>query len=135
MRGITRETERLWGEMDAAMMFRHLRFNFDLSLGKEKGKDISNVLTRTVLKWLFFHVFTNWPKGKLKAPPYFFPELDGEFEEERRMLEAAMEEFCAAVAEEPERIAPTPLLGRVKLDYWRRIHGIHCDHHLRQFGV
>jgi hypothetical protein len=123
------------GSMHVAQMLRHLRFTFEISMGEAKGEDISNILTRTVVRWVFFHWITRWPGGKFKAPAYFTPAPEASVEVERELLEAAMDRFCTAVTAEPSRVEPSPLFGDITLDYWRRVHGVHCAHHLRQFRV
>jgi hypothetical protein len=124
-----------WGKLDAPRMMRHLRFTFELSLGEVEAEDMSNPLTRTVLKKLFFEWFTNWPKGRIKAPVYFTPPADGDLEAERTALYPVIERYLQALADTPERKTLSPLLGPVPLSYWAVIHGVHTHHHLKQFGV
>lgn len=131
---ISEDARPRWGRLPPVQLMRHLCFTFELSLGERTEPDISNALTRTLGKWLFFHVFTRWPGGVVKAPASFTPAAEGSFAEERAALEAAMRRFLDALDEDPDRNAPSPLLGPLPLAYWQRIHGIHCSHHLRQYG-
>lgn len=132
---ITADTPRQWGTMDARRMMAHLTRSIELSLGEQKAPDNSTLLSRTLLRWLFFHVLTNWPKGKIKAPEYFSPEPEGDFAAEQARLLEALERFVAAAEAQPQRREVSELLGPTTLATWRRVHGVHMDHHLRQFGA
>jgi hypothetical protein len=133
---ITVETERLWGTMSAPKMLRHLRLAFEGSLGEMEAQDRSNFLTRTVLRYIVFHLWTNWPKGRIKVPANLTPEPEGDLDFERGKLLTAADRFLAALGEDPARPGGVhPLFGRQTVGYWSRIHGVHMDHHLRQFGV
>lgn len=133
---ITAETERRWGTMSAPKMLRHLRLAFEASLDEVEAEDRSNFLTRTVLRYIVFHLWTNWPKGKIKVPGNLTPEPDGDLGFERGRLFAAAERYLDALEEDPTRPGGVhPLFGRQTIGYWSRVHGVHMDHHLRQFGV
>lgn len=129
------DTPRVWGTMRPVEMIRHLRYLFDLSLGREPVRDVSLRGVRQLIYWCFFRWFTTWPGGKIKAPSYFTPPPGGTLEDERAQLLALVEAFLALAQHEPERRAVSPMLGPVRLEDWRYIHGAHCDHHLRQFGL
>ena len=124
----------LWGALDPPNLMAHLRRTFEISLGEVDLPDESNILMRTVMKWLAFHVIP-WPKGKIKASASFTPEAKGTFEEERDRLLAAIERFVAAQEADPQRKVRSPVFGLMTLRYWGRVHGKHLDHHLRQHGV
>ena len=66
---VTTETPRLWGEMTGARMIRHLRSMIELTLDDPEGKVkiVAPPVIRSVVTWLFFDLYTNWPKGKMKA--------------------------------------------------------------------
>ena len=124
-----------FGVLTPVKLMRHLRFTFDMSLEKVKVHDISNFFTRTVIRILAFHWFTNWPGGKIKAPDELTPEPDGDFEQERGDMIAAINEFLVEADKNPTRKTLSPLLGQCTLKYWRRIHGLHLRHHCKQYGV
>ena len=96
--------------------------------------DTSKPILRNLFYLVFNVWFTNWPKG-LKGPPFLTPEPEGSFVEEHALLVTRMEQFVDALEREPGRIAVNPSLGAIPLRTWSRAHGVHCDHHLRQFGV
>jgi hypothetical protein len=129
------EAERCWGTMEAPQMLRHLRGAFEISLGEIEVPDWSIPVVRTMVRLMFFEWFTTWPKGKIKAPAEFFPPVENEFEKERALLLATMARFLDEAEQNPGKKTLNPALGKVSLQYWAHIHGLHLDHHLRQFGV
>ena len=135
LEAIPADAQPRWGSMSHAKMLKHLRTVNDMSLGRIEPIDQSNFFSRTVMRFLVFHVFTTWPKGKVKVPDRLTPEPDGNVEEERRRLVEAWREFVEIAEREPNRRGIHPLVGPQPLVYWRRMHGMHIDHHLRQFGV
>ncbi len=131
---ISASTQPQWGSMDATKLMRHLSRSFEISLGEVEVKDESTWVSRNILWYLFFYVFTNWPQG-IKAPEVFTPEPEGDFEKEKQILLESMERFLTALEREPERIALSPMMGPISLRNFARINGVHLNHHLRQFGV
>lgn len=128
------DTKPRWGQMDATKLMRHLSRSFEISLNEVEAEDQSNWFSRHIVKYLVFHLFTNWPKG-LKAPEVFTPEPTENFEKERQSALDAVERFLSIADKEPDRLGLSPFLGPQPMTYWRRIHGVHLCHHLRQFGV
>ena len=126
--------QRLWGALDPAPLMAHLRRTFEIALGEYVGEDISNWFSKSVMKWMAFHVLP-WPKGKLKAPAEFTPDADGELDAERQRAIDAMRRFVETAQREPDRIGVSPLFGPMTLRYWQHVQGKHLDHHLRQYGV
>lgn len=124
-----------WGEMDAVRMLRHLRFMFEMSLGDVEEKDQSIPVLREAFWILTFYLFTDWPKGKLKAPKSFTPPADEDFDREREIFFEKMKQFVDAVAKDPARKELTPLFGPITMTRWQRLHGVHMRHHMKQFGL
>lgn len=129
------ETPRLWGRMSAAQMFAHLRIIFEISLEERAAKDESRPWLMPILWWLLFEWWTDWPRGRIKASPQFLDDSAEDLEHERGLLLSAMRRFVEYSGAHPERLVLEPMLGKVSLRRWRRIHGVHADYHLRQFGV
>lgn len=128
-------SQRRWGRMTLAQMFAHLRIVFEVSLEERAVKDESRAWLMPVIWVLMFEIFTNWPKGKIKASTQFLDDSAEDVESERTHLIAAMRRFVERSEIDPGRIVLEPMLGRISLKKWQRVHGIHTDYHLRQFGV
>jgi hypothetical protein len=64
------ESAPLWGEMNARRTVRHLLRAMEISLGEVSlpQKRLVPAPLAPVVWVLFFHIFTKWPEGKLKAP-------------------------------------------------------------------
>jgi hypothetical protein len=133
LRTVTAESRRRWGALEPPGMLTHLRLVFEGSLGRFKMEDKSNFVSRTVIRFLVLYVLP-WPKGKIRVPESFTPKPEGGVDEERGRMLAVMREFVEAAACEPARRARHPIFGNVTLRTWSRIHALHLDHHLRQFG-
>ena len=132
---LTAESKPQWGTLDATALMAHLTRSFEISLGQHPVKDASNMLTRS---WIFHKVMIEWlpwPKGQIKSPDYFTPAPKEDFETERARLFAKMEEFVTYAQKRPMRVGVSPIFGPMPLKYWRKLHGIHMEHHCRQFGI
>jgi hypothetical protein len=132
---LTAATPRQWGTMDLARALRHLTFTFEMSLGEQVVPDKTIPVVRDLIYLVFFRWFTTWPKGRPKGPAYLCPPAQGEFESERAAVVDRMWRFVDLLEREPDRCAVNPGLGPIALTTWSRVHGVHLDHHLRQFGV
>ncbi len=125
---------RLWGTMSVAQMLAHLRITFEISLEERAVKDESRAWLMPILWVLLFEVWANWPKGRIKASAQFLDDDAADVARERALLLESMGRFVERAEAEPGRVVLEPMLGQVSLKKWRRIHGIHVDYHLRQFG-
>ena len=127
--------QRQWGTMSLAQMLAHLRIVFEISLEERDTKDESRAWLMPILWILMFRIWTNWPKGKIKASPQFLDDSADDIEAERTQLIELMGRFVERAESDPERIVLEPMLGRISLRKWQRVHGLHSDYHLRQFGA
>jgi hypothetical protein len=132
---ITSPDQRRWGTLDPAPLMRHLTYVFEVSLNERPREKLFVPMPGFVAWQLFFVWFTKWPEGKIKAPESFMPEGDGELEEERAHCIAALHRFLEALSIDPDQKGYSPLLGNIPLRRWARVHGVHLNHHLRQYGV
>jgi hypothetical protein len=135
LNAIHSETQPKWGRMGPAKMIRHLRYMVEMSLDEFEVPDRSNFLSRTLVKWLFFRVWTKWPKGRIKGPPELTPEPREAFEIERMKLIDKLDQFIAVLDKEPQKKTFHTFFGWIRLEEWSLIHGVHFSHHFRQFGV
>ena len=132
---ITSPDQRRWGTLEPAALMRHLTCVFEISLSERPPEKLFMPMPGVVLWLLFFVWFTTWPEGKIKAPESFMPDGEGDLEEERVRCTAALHRFLERLAAEPEKKSYSPLLGNIPLRRWARVHGVHLNHHLRQYGV
>jgi len=129
------EAERQFGTMTVLAMMRHMRNVMETALGETSyPKQLPEFIGKTVF---FFstQVFTNWPKGKIKAPEFWTPEPGDDFQEERDLWLASLEKFVQKLHSEPQLVVRNPFFGRLTLKQWSLMNGIHVDHHLKQFNV
>lgn len=116
-------------------MLCHLRITFDTSIGDPEAEDISKPIIRTIIWVLFCNWITEWPGGKIKAPAAFTLTPEYDFEEERRLLIAAMHNFVEKLEANPNEKHVDPMLGPITLAQWSQIHILHCHHHFKQFQL
>ena len=129
------ESDRLFGKMDVTQMMRHMRLSLDTATGKATVEDRSRPLVREVIYFTVCHVLTTWPGGRIKAPDYWTPPAEHEFDAERRLLLEAIDGFLDKLEQDPSFTTANPVLGPLDQHKWSRLMGDHFKHHLRQFGV
>jgi hypothetical protein len=131
------DSARRFGTMSAHQAVCHLSDALRAVMGRRPVSDASNVLTRTVVKWIALYAPVRWQPGYRTRP-----ELDqvagrgtapGAFERDVADLAALVEEVTAA-ARSFEWEAH-PIFGRMSESDWMRWAYLHMDHHLRQFGA
>lgn len=124
-----------WGKMTAHQMLLHLVDSCLMALNKRPVKNLSNFITRSIVKWVVLRG-SRMPKNVGTAA-----ELDQkkkgtppkEWEQDKQLLVGLINEFCAT----PERaeLGFHPLFGKLTRQEWARLAFLHTDHHLQQFGV
>ncbi len=129
------DSNRKFGKMSIEQMLKHLRNAFEVSLGEKSLPDESKPIVRDVLFFLIARVITTWPGGRIKAPDYWSPPADYDFERERKELLGAMDRFLGAFEAAPDKIGVHPILGPLTMRKWSQLMGVHMHHHMRQFGV
>lgn len=128
------DSQRLWGKMTAHQAICHLSDSFMCKFGERESTDASNFFTKTLMKWVALKAPMPWPHG-VKTMPENDQLVGGtppvEFERDRQQLEALIERFCQPM----NNMSPHPYFGQMTEAEWLRWGYLHCDHHLRQFGV
>ena len=136
LRQLTPETKRRWGRMSAHQMVCHLSDSFRGAMGEKAVASVSNVFTRTALRWAGLHLPLPRPRG--------FPtlrEVDQEmggtkptdFTSDVRELEQLIERFASS--ERSFQWTAHPIFGRMSEWEWLRWGWLHVHHHLDQFGL
>ena len=137
LRTLRPDSARRFGTMSAHQAVCHLSDAFRAFMGRMPVSDASNVLSRTVVRWIALHAPVRWRAGHRTRP-----ELDqvagrgtapGEFERDVADLEALVEEVTAMARSFTWEAHP--VFGRMPESEWMRWAYLHMDHHLRQFGA
>ena len=129
------DSQRKFGKMSIEQMLKHLRNAHEVAIGDKQMVDESNPLVRGVLFFAIARVITTWPGGRIKAPDYWTPPADFDFEGERKGLLSAMKRFVDALEKTPNTVQVHPMLGPLTMKKWSQLNGVHINHHMRQFGV
>ena len=124
-----------WGRLDAKTMMRHLRRALEISRGEVEITDRSVPGLRWIVRLLFFHVFTTWPPSRARLPEYWFPPTAKPFQVEKDLFLKELGDFIDALEQSPGRRTVHTLLGPLTLRSWSRVHGVHFNHHFRQFRL
>ena len=117
-------------------MVCHLTDAGRMVLGEKPVSQATNLLERTIVKWLCLYLPLPWPAGILTRP-----ELDQELGGTRPADFAAdvarLEALLELVPAQTERFEGRshPRFGKMSSAAWLRWCYLHMDHHLRQFGA
>ena len=111
IRTLRPDSVRLWGRMSAHQMVCHCTDAFRMASGEKPTSDVSNVGTRTVVKWIALHLPLRWPPG-IKTVQEVDQEVGGtkpiEFFADLAELEARVERFATQRGGWPAH----PIFGR-----------------------
>lgn len=132
---LTPDAQPTFGSMDVVKTLRHMRNFHEAAVGDVSYPTQTNRYVGKLMYYAFCHVVTNWPKGKIKAPEFWTPAPEHEFEEEKEKTLAAIDRFVEEYQTNPTRVVPNPFFGHLTIKQWARLNGLHLDHHLRQFGA
>lgn len=134
LEALTPESKALWGTMNVNGMLCHTADQIRMALNQKQTKDISNPLSRTLMKRMVLGGM-KIPKGKVKTAPELAQEDGGTqptgFEEDRKVLVGLLTNFV----ESPIGKATHPMFGVMTKAQWGKMIHSHLDHHLSQFGA
>jgi hypothetical protein len=103
-------------------------------MGERKVSRARAPLPRGMYRWMALYVPVRWPHG-IATRPEMEQGVGGtapvEFSRDRDGLVAVIERFT----NDKFAWAEHPILGAMSEKDWMRWAYLHCDHHLRQFGV
>lgn len=129
---IDEDATPLWGGMSAPQMRSHLRTALRYSLGKEEpSPDESSFVNKYILVPLLLSGTIKIPKN-VKGPAMYDAALPTASVEE---LKAELDEYMVESAKSDFNPPKHPSLGDLGPIKWGKLHAVHMDHHLRQFGV
>jgi hypothetical protein len=119
--------------MNPDAMVMHLIGSIRYSMAKAPLQpDRSNLLTRAVVRPLLLAGLVPMPKN-LSAERRGLTTLSAPGDVET--LHAVLEEYLGLVQTGELSPPAHPALGPMSVDDWARIHVVHFEHHLRQFGL
>jgi len=137
LRQVQPDSQRRWGKMTPHQMICHLSDSFKSAIGeREVHGDKSSLLTRTVVRWIALYAPLKWPHGvptmaendqeRGGTPPEDF---------KRDLDDLALMINRVTSAQRDFKWSRHPLFAEMAERDWMRWGYLHCDHHLRQFGV
>jgi len=130
---LTLESKALWGKMSVSQMVLHAQKPLDVALGKLMIKGgLLGFLFGKMAKNSFLknHGFS---KNSPTAPQFKIGWMP-DFEKEKNELISKVRAFGD---KGPDIIANKkhPFFGEMTAEEWGKLHYIHLDHHLKQFGL
>jgi oxepin-CoA hydrolase / 3-oxo-5,6-dehydrosuberyl-CoA semialdehyde dehydrogenase len=123
-----------WGVLIPRDMVKHVRTSMLLSMGQVEAPDLSSLFSRTVIKIGLLYLSKKIPQNS-KGHSSLSCSSEASLHDERAALYEQMECFLGMVEDHPDRKSRHPYFGLLSMNEWAILHGIHLDHHLRQFGV
>lgn len=128
---LTPDQVPVWGAMRPPQLFAHLTTAVRYGLGKEAlSPPEGGMLIRKVLCPLLLSGLLRMPKNVTKPKMYDAEAPEGTLESFR----AEVDEFLARLQDGTLDPPPHPALGDLGPAGWSKLHVIHFEHHLRQFG-
>lgn len=133
---ISAGSQRQWGRMTVGEMVCHLNDAFKLAMNEKQARPVSNLFSRTVMKWVALNMPMQWPHG-VKTVPECEAGKGGTPPAE---LARDLEELRGLVGKftgQPRGFTygVHAIFGVMTDAEWQRWGYLHVDHHLRQFGV
>jgi hypothetical protein len=131
---LTPDSARRWGRMSCHQMIVHLTDSFLCPIGERPASPMKPPIPRSVMKWGALYLPMKWPRG-VPTRPEMKQGVGGsapiEFSRDRKKLVHLIGRFTT------DRFAWSehPIFGPMSQKDWMRWGYLHCDHHLRQFGV
>jgi hypothetical protein len=129
---IEEDAKPIWGSMSPAQMRAHMVTAIRYSLSKEEhSPDESTFVVKNILGPLIINGIIKLPKNIDKPKLYDASAPTATIEE----LKTEMDEFLAKLNSGSFDPPVHPALGDLGATGWAKLHDVHADHHLRQFGV
>lgn len=130
---INENTERKWGEMDAAQMLKHLDITYKMGLGliKAPADKLKPILSTPIGKWLMIKKVP-WFRNMATAKSLIVHERI-DLETIKEDLFATMDDFSKK--DEDFKFGEHPIFGKLNKKEWGALQYKHTQHHLQQFSV
>jgi hypothetical protein len=120
-----------WDVLTRQGMIQHLADTVRFSMGKLGDlPDRSNWFSRKIIAPLILNGIVPIPRN-LKTPDYARRSTQDDLE----TLHALLEEYLSLVQAGEFVPKRHPALGDLGVDGWAKLHLVHFEHHLKQFGM
>lgn len=131
LEAIPQDAKPLWGAMTRDTMAAHLAQAVRLSMGRPTPlPDNSTWFGRRVVGPLIINGILPMPKN-VKSP---MPAMDAAGKADIETFHALLEEYLTLVQADELKPAPHPYFGTIGVDGWAKLHVVHFEHHMKQFG-
>jgi hypothetical protein len=132
--GISPAERPRWGSLTRDRLIGHLAAALRYSMGRAgKAPRRDTWLIRRVVAPLFLSGILRMPRN-LKSP-FEHLENKGVSTGDLETLHALLEDYLRLAETGELSPEPHPVFGDIGVDGWARLHVLHFEHHLRQFGV
>lgn len=130
---LTPESKAVWGKMTVDQMLSHCQAPIDVATGNLSLK--ANFIMQMLGKMLKSKILKS-PYFKKNSPtaPSFIRTGKYSFETTKEELIERIEKF-ATEGQALIKNQTHPFFGKMTYEEWDKLHYMHLDHHLRQFGV
>ncbi len=130
---LTPESKALWGKMTVDQMLSHCQAPLDFTFGHTPMR--TNFIMRFFGKLLKGKVFSsNDFKKNSPTAPAFIRTARYDFDQTKNELIEKITVF-SNLGKDAIKTTNHPFFGELTYDEWSKMHTMHLDHHLKQFGV
>lgn len=127
------DSKALWGKMTVDQMLSHCQAPMDFAFGKTPMK--ANFIMRMFGKMLKGKILnSNEFKKNSPTAPAFIRTEKYDFDEVKNGLIDRINIF-SQLGQSAIKTTKHPFFGEMTYDEWSKLHTMHLDHHLKQFGV
>ena len=130
---VTPESKAQWGKMNAAQMLSHCHGPIDVAFGDLNLKaNFFMLLLGKIVK----NKILNSAEFKKDSPtaPAFIRNEPCDFEQSKADLIQKINHF-SELGEKAIKTTKHPFFGEMTHEEWDKLHVMHLEHHLKQFGV
>ena len=130
---LTPESKGLWGKMTVDQMLSHCQAPMDFAFGETPMK--ANFLMQLLGKMFKGKILNSneFKKNSPTAPAFIRTEVY-DFDETKNGLIERINRF-SELGHNAIKTTKHPFFGEMNYDEWSKMHTMHLDHHLKQFGV
>lgn len=130
---LTKDSKPLWGKMSVDQMLSHCQAPIDFAFGNTPMK--ANFIMRILGRMLKGKILkSNQFKKDSPTAPSFIRNGAYDFDQTRNELIEKINKF-SDLGTTAIKTTKHPFFGEMTHDEWSKLHTMHLEHHLRQFGV